>query len=192
MNVYHYTKGYAVKSILEEGFIAREGERGFILTKPVTSYVWLTSSNIYPRTALPGVPALPYTMLYNHLGSFKPSINWVELSEVIGGVYRFSFSCNDTRIKKWKFSEERKSLQHKKHISYLETIARKAGDDVNSFYISTSRIELINCKLQKFENNCWVDVLDFDEFGNAANSSNFTVEDVTKLCGMNKVVSMAV
>jgi hypothetical protein len=187
MNVYHYTKGYNLQGILKDGFIAKEGTRGRILVKPITSFVWLTSSNVYPRTALPGVPALPYTLLLNHLGSVKPCINWKELSEIIGGIYRISFDGNDPRIKKWKFSNERKSLLSDDRIKMLEAIARKAGDDVDSFYISNSELELADCKVQRFENGIWIDVLQFNFSGEAVNDSSFTVEKMVQACSNNKV-----
>lgn len=187
MSIYHYTTGYAVKAILQERFIALEGTRGKFLVKPATSYVWFTTSNIFPRTALPGVSGLPYSLLQNHLGPNKPIINWEELSDVVGGVYRFAFDNSDHRLKKWKFCSERKALIHEQRIIQNEKIARKVGDDLDSFYISESQVKLTNCKIQRFENRSWIDVLELNADGEILDASNFTIEEVLLSCSNNKI-----
>lgn len=186
MKVYHYTKGYAVESILNEGIIELEGTRGKIAYKPLTSFVWLTCKNTYPRTALPYVNQLPYTLLGNHLGSNKPNIRWDELSEIIGGIFRFEFLEDDDRIQRWKYSDFRMNNIQDERYRMLERTANKCGDDINSFYFSTVAMELKSCKLQKYINGDWIDLLVFDGNGQVACESKTTLDNVITMCKQRK------
>lgn len=180
--IYHYTKGYAVESILQEGFIALEGTRGNIMMKPATSFVWFTSKRTYPLTALPYVPMLPYTNLSNHLADPKPKINWDELSRVAGGLFRFEFSASDERVQQWKFSKFRTNNICNSKIKMLELIANKCGDDASSFFISANAMLLQNCKLQMLFSGGWVDLLNFSSDGTIEQLSSYTLDDVIDHC----------
>ena len=182
MTIYHYTKGYAVENILKEGFIAREGERGRVLVKPATSFVWFTEKNKYPICALPYIPALPYTNMANHFGIARPSINWKELSEVIGGIFRFEFSKQDSRVEKWSKSSYRAKNCANHTIQMLELSANRAEDYANKFWISHKAMEIKNCKLQMFVDNEWIDLLKFNEEGFVEQLANYTLDDVIAIC----------
>ena len=181
-SIYHYTKGYAVEGILKEGFIGLEGTRGRIACKPATSFVWFTEKDSYPICALPFIPQLPYTNILNHLGQARPSINWKELGEVIGGVYRFEFSGRDERVEKWTKSSFRLKNSFDIRIQNLELTANKFEDYANKFWISHFAISLTNCKLQKYVDGIWIDLLKFDELGYVEELSNYTIDDVISMC----------
>lgn len=182
MNIYHYTKGYSVEGILKEGFIALEGVRGRILVKPKTSFVWFSEKQNYPICALPFIPKLPYTLMHNHYGVARPTINWKELSEVIGGVYRFEFSKNDERVQKWSKSSYRAKNCMNRHIQMLEMTANRAEDYANKFWIAEEPMQLTNCKLQMFVDGKWIDLLKFDKEGSVENLSIRTLDDVIEMC----------
>ena len=180
--IFHYTKGYAVEGILKEGFIGIEGTRGRVACKPATSFVWFTEKESYPICALPLIPKLPYTNMLSHLGIVRPSINWKELGEVIGGVYRFEFSGRDKRVEKWTKSSFRIKNISNPIIQMLEFTANKFEDNANKFWISHIAMSLTNCKLQKYIDGIWVDLLKFDELGYIEKMSNCTLDDVISMC----------
>lgn len=182
MSIYHYTKGYSVEGILKEGFIALEGSRGRILQKPKTAFVWFTEKKTYPLCAMPLIPQLPYTVMINHLRYVPPTINWNELSEVIGGVYRFEFSKQDVRVEKWVKSTYRAKNVATRHIQWLEMTANRVADYANKFWIAHKAMKLTNCKLQNFVDGQWIDLLQFDEEGFVEALSTKSLDDVIAMC----------
>jgi hypothetical protein len=181
-SIYHYTKGYSVEGILRDGFIKIEGNSGRAFCRPSTSFVWFTQKGSYPICALPFIPQLKYTQMDNHFGVVRPSINWKELGEVIGGVFRFEFSGRDDRVEKWTKSSFRSKNISNKKIQQLEMTANRAEDYASNFWIAHKEMALIKCKLQKYIDGIWIDLLKFDEFGFVEELTNYTLDDVISMC----------
>jgi hypothetical protein len=78
--IYHYTKGYCLKSIFNDGFIATESKRGLNPAPRVTDYVWLTSSFRFPKTALPLLSNIPSTSLEMHLYAGPLAMDYESIS----------------------------------------------------------------------------------------------------------------
>lgn len=182
MSIYHYTKGYSVEGILNDGYIALEGTRGNVLMKPATSFVWFSEKNDYPICALPMIAELPYTHMQNHLGIARPTINWNELSEIIGGIFRFEFSKQDARVQKWSKSSFRAKNCANRQIQMLEMTANRAEDYANKFWFSHEAMQLINCKLQILIEGAWIDLLKFNEEGCIEKLANYSLDDVIDIC----------
>lgn len=182
MSIYHYTKGYAVEGILKEGFIALEGTRCNPTVKPATSFVWFSEKQNYPICALPYIEQLPYTHMVKHLGIACPTINWKQLSEVIGGIFRFEFSKRDMRVEKWaKCTYRTKNIGNRK-IQMLEITANIVADYANKFWISNKKMTLTNCKLQQYVDGVWLDLLKFDAEGFVEELTSKSLDDVIAMC----------
>lgn len=156
MNIYHYTKGYSLRSIMDDGFIATESKRGINKAEKITDYVWLTEKKQYPKTALPLVYGMLETNLAMHLGSQKPHVDLVKLGQFIGGVWRFSFDSDDSRFKKWRSSNERNLIQNDIEWRRMESIANKVGDEVSTFWIATADVALEKFTLEEYVDGAWV------------------------------------
>jgi hypothetical protein len=157
--IYHYTKGYALKSIFTDGFIATEGRRGLSRSQKVTDYVWLTAQSTYPKTALPMIPSIPSSDLGLHLKNKNLTVDYSAICRKTEGLFRFGFSENDYRISRWWFSDERKLMLVNPLWQRMETIARKVGDDVRQFWFATADLALIDYTLERYENGSWAKVL---------------------------------
>ena len=158
--IYHYTKGYCLKSIFDDGFIATERKRGINKTPHLTDFVWLTTGVRFPKTALPLIPSIPSTSLSLHLFTKSLTMDYEAISQVCAGLYRFGFSENDPRFKRWFRSEERQSMLGNEKWESMERIANKVGDDVRSFWISLSDIPLTKYTLEHLVNGQWNKLID--------------------------------
>lgn len=159
MKIYHYTKGFCLNSIFEDGFIATESKRGISRIKKNTDYVWLTEKKQYPKTALPYLSNMPETNLRLHMGNAKPYIDLSKLGLVIGGVWRFSFDSADSRFKKWRTCDERKLMQNNVEWRSMESMANKVGDEVAAFWIAVADVALEQFTLEEFIGGAWVNRL---------------------------------
>lgn len=154
MKIYHYTKGISMNSIFTDGFIATERKRGINKISKLTNCTWLTEKTQFPKTALPFISTMPETDLFMHLNkSIYVDLN--KLSQFTGGIYRFEFNSNESRFVKWKYSNERKAVKNNIDWRRMESVANKVGDDVRSFWISPTDINLENFSLDKFSDGGW-------------------------------------
>ena len=158
--IYHYTKGYCLKSIFNDGFIATESKRGLNPAPRVTDYVWLTSSFRFPKTALPLLSNIPSTSLEMHLYAGPLAMDYESISRACAGLYRFGFHETDNRFTPWFRSNERRAMRGNHKWEMMERIANKVGDDVRSFWISTNDITLSRYTLERLVNNQWVTLID--------------------------------
>ena len=182
MSIYHYTKGYSVEGILKDGYINLEGTSGRSLVKPKKAFVWFTEKQSYPISALPMVAQLPYTHMQNYFGIACPTINWIELSKVIGGVFRFEFSKKDSRVEKWSKCAFRAKSGATRYYQMLEKTANLVGDYANKFWIAHEAMQLKNCTLQIFVSGEWINLLRFNNEGFVEQLSNYTLDDVIEIC----------
>jgi hypothetical protein len=170
MQIYHYTKAIKVHSIFSDGCIATERKRSLSASQSFTDFVWLTEKRTYPKTALPLISLFPETALQVHLQRKNVFVDLEKIGSYCGNFYRFGFNSSDSRLKKWHFSQERKSLQSSPFISVSEKIANKVGDDARSFWIATSDLALENFSLEVHEGGHWTSLM------TNASMSNLSVE----------------
>lgn len=158
--IYHYTKGYTLKSIFTDGFIATEGKRGISHCFKVSDFVWLTAQQRFPKTALPNISNIPSSNLALHYSIKNLAVDYDAISASCEGLYRFGFSAEDTRLKRWWHSEERKHLINNALWRKMEGMAHKVGEEVRQYWISTDDLDLRNFVLERLEKGRWVSVLD--------------------------------
>lgn len=158
MKIYHYTKGIAMNSIFTDGFIATERKRGLSQIHKLTDCVWFTEKTQFPKTALPFLSNMPETKLSLHINK-SVFVDLDKLSQLTGGIYRFSFNSDDKRFVKWRFSDSRKVVENNIEWRHMESIANKVSDDHRSFWISDNDVDLINFSLEEFSNGNWNHIL---------------------------------
>jgi len=159
MNIYHYTKGLHLKSIFNDGFIATEQKRNLNYEAPFFSdLVWLTESKTVPVTALPLISSIPSTSLDLRERFKNISTDYVGISKLIGGFWRFGFESNHPQLEKWFFSKARTEAYQRPGMLQMDQIANKVGDNIRTFWISEADIPLDNFTLELFkpETNEWV------------------------------------
>ncbi len=176
--IYHYTKGYTLKSIFTDGFIATEGKRGLSRSPKFTDFVWMTSQNVFPKTALPNISTIPSSNLALHHSVKNVAVDYEAIGKSCEGLFRFGFSASDTRIKRWWHSEERTQMAKNDFWRHMESLANKVGDEVRQFWIASSDLELRDYTLEKYENGVWVTVINSLN----GNSSKATDEVIEALC----------
>ena len=181
-SIYHYTKGIHISKIFESGHIALENSTVNIRNQKIAdlmkrqNFVWLTESEVYPKTAMPYIPSIPSSFLMNHFDAVKPKIDFEKIAKAVGGLYRFKFAASDERFIRWLNSNYRK-LNHKNNIiKYLEESATLVGDDINKFWISENKVDLINCDLEIFIDGKWSSVCFFDMNGNIHQKCGYTTD----------------
>ena len=177
MKIYHYTKCLSMNSIFTDGFIATEGKRGINKTAKSTDCAWLTEKTQFPKTALPFVSVLPETNLRMHLNQ-SIYIDLDKLSQFTGGIYRFGFDSNEKRFTKWKYSSERKAVENSIEWRRMESVANKVGDDIRSFWVSSSDILLTNFTLEEFSNGKWIIVLENCSFNDLTEEEEVRIIDI--------------
>ena len=160
--IYHYTKGVSLKGILEDRFIATERKRGLTKISKKTDYVWLTKEPRFPRTALPRIPAIPSTLLESHYCNKNLAVDYDTLTLICAGLYRVGFRDDDARFKNWFRSDERKALLKDDVWCRMESAANKVGDNVRSFWISTSDVTLTDCTLEYWHDGQWLPLFEFE------------------------------
>jgi len=179
MKIYHYTKGFALNSIFEDGFIATESKRGLNnAVRNVTDNVWLTEKTSYPKTALPYIRGLEETNLRMHLSMANVHVDLNKIGEYMGGAYRFVFITEDTRFKKWFFCEERKKMIKNTHWAFMENVANRVGDEARKFWISDKDVMLENFTLQVFDNGIWVDRLTNCSLSNLSEAEKTVIKEI--------------
>ena len=191
MKIYHYTKGVALNSIFNDGFIGTEMCRGLNNTPHVTNNAWLTEKTSFPKTALPLIATMPETQLMLHVGKANVYVDLNKIGSFTGGIYRFVFDSTDTRFKKWWHSEERKALSNNFLWQLMEKVANKVGDDVRSFWVCEENIALENFTLQAFENGVWVDKLVNCSLSNIDKDTNEKIEQI-KTKSQNKCAELGI
>lgn len=155
MKIYHYTKAIKLHSIFEDGFIATERKRSLSKEPTHTDFVWLTEKLSYPKTALPLLSPFPETSLAIHLQHKGIVVDLDKIGKVFGKFYRFGFDNTEERFKKWFYSKERDIARCIGKWIEMESTANKVGDEIRSFWISTSDLLLENFSLEIFENGKW-------------------------------------
>jgi hypothetical protein len=184
MKIYHYTKCNRLNSIFSDGFIATEMNRTLSNVIKNTDYVWLTEKNSYPKTALPLLSNYAETSLALHLQHKGIYVDLDKIGSEFGRFYRFSFESTDSRIKKWFFSEERKSLKNNLNWARMESIANKVGDDVRSFCIANQNLALENFSLEVFDKS-WNMLLEDVSLSSLCNQS-VNIIDELKILSIQK------
>ena len=159
MMIYHYTKCNRLSSIFNDEFIATEMSRTLSPLQSHTDFVWLTEKQQYPKTALPLITSFPETSLVMHLTNKNIHVDLDKIGQMFGSFYRFSFDSKDERLKKWWFSEQRKTKLNCADWMRMESVANKVGDDVRSFWISTQNLNLENFSLEVHEDGIWKKLL---------------------------------
>lgn len=183
-NVYHYTKGYKVGSIiLAQKILAIPSSS---IDFPNEKFVWLTKENSYPISALPAIPEMPETHMMNQLNA-KHVVDFNKVGSAIGGIWRFKFDlANHPEIKAWLGSYQRNKLLKSTYGKILEQTARQVGDQVELWSIATGELSIINSTLQQLTPNGWVDRLFFflqdggvrvEEIGKA-NAKKITLDSI--------------
>jgi hypothetical protein len=180
MKIYHYTKCNRLNSIFCDGFIATEMNRASSNVIKNTDYVWLTEKNSYPKTALPLLTNFAETSLALHLQHKGIYVDLDKIGSEIGRFYRFSFESTDSRIKKWFFSEERKTLKNNLNWILMESIANKVGDDVRSFWFAKQNLTLENFNLEVFDRG-WNMLLEDVSLSSLCNQSLNTINELKTL-----------
>lgn len=177
--IYHYTKGYTLKSIFTDGFIATEGKRGLSRSPKFTDFVWLTSQKVFPKTALPSISTIPSSNLALHYSVKNVAVDYDAIAESCEGLFRFGFTTGDTRIKRWWHSDERTQMLNNVEWRSMESLANKVGDEVRQFWISTEDVQLCDYTLERFEDGKWVTLI--NTLSNSEVSDS--IEVVDSLCG---------
>jgi hypothetical protein len=179
MKIYHYTKGFVLNSIFEDGFIATECKRGLNnAVRNVTDNVWLTEKTSYPKTALPYIRGMEETNLRMHLSMPNVYVDLNKIGEYMGGAYRFVFNTEDTRFKKWFFCDERKKMIKNEHWALMENVANRVGDETRKFWISDKDVMLENFTLQVFDNGIWIDKLTNCSLSNLCDAEKFVIRGI--------------
>jgi len=173
--IYHYTKGYTLKSIFTDGFIATEGKRGLSRSPKFTDLVWLTSQKVFPKTALPSISTIPSSSLALHYSVKNVAVDYDAIAESCEGLFRFGFTTDDRRIKRWWHSDERSQMLNNPFWRHMESLANKVGDEVRQFWISTGDLELRNFVLERLESGRWVTVINSLD-GDSLEQSNEVIE----------------
>jgi hypothetical protein len=177
--IYHYTKGYTLGSIFNDGFIATERKRGLSRIRKNTDFVWLTAQQRFPKTALPNISSIPSSNLALHTSIRGLVVDYDAIAAECEGLFRFGFSSEDKRFKRWWHSEERKQMLNNTEWRSMESLANKVGDEVRQFWISTDDVWLCDYTLERFENGQWTTLIDTLNYG-GANDSTYIVDT---LCG---------
>lgn len=166
MNIYHYTKGVSLPHILASGWLKTEREAGFNRVQKMTNFVWLTAKEVFPKTALPFVSALPATDLHMQaVNKGKMAIDMEALAEICGGLYRFGFDSSDKRFSQWRGSNERRFMLRKKQWVAMEAMANAVGDDISKFWFARKHVELRNFCLEKYKAGTWNLLVHVDNSG---------------------------
>jgi hypothetical protein len=160
--VYHYTHGLCMGSILKDGFIAREGERGTYRTSmfdsiwdDVDSLVWLTKSSNMPLGAFPDL-----------LGKNGEAINCRLLakdlnfaSQVAEGLFRFVFYSSNPNIKRYKRHRVRNQMHNANPelLRSFEKVTKKEADDfLRDWFVSNERLPIEDVEIEKWVDGEWV------------------------------------
>ena len=172
--IYHYTKGFTLKSIFSDGFIATEGKRGLSRIRKNTDFVWLTAQQRFPKTALPNIPGIPSSNLALHSSIKGLVVDYEAITAETEGLYRFGFSSEDKRFKRWWHSEERTQMLNNIEWRLMESLANKVGDDVRQFWIATDDVALHDYTLEGLESGQWKTLIDSSNDGNADHSRSIS------------------
>ena len=156
IKVYHYTKGYHMESIIADGFIAREGERGKYesaqfdpIWDGIDNLVWLTQSNDMPRCAMP--------TLINKEGQVVPDAEMTMefASETINGAFRFVFDSTHPNLVKYFYHSVRNQLRAKGMLSRFDARNSTGGVNVRDFWVSNERLQISGVKIEKWVDGVW-------------------------------------
>ena len=168
--IYHYTKGYALGSIFSDSFIATERKRGLSRIRKNTDFVWLTAQQRFPKTALPNISSIPSSNLALHSSVKGLVVDYEAIAAQCEGLFRFGFSSEDERFKRWWHSEERTRMLNNIEWRLMESLANKVGDEVRHFWISTEDVRLRNYTLERLESGQWKTLIDSSNDDNADHS----------------------
>lgn len=174
-NLYHYTKGYKVGAILfGQEILALAMSQA---SMPDERLVWLTREETYPRTALPGIPEFPETLMANQLKKRHP-VDLLKVAAQVGGIWRFAFDATKhPQIKAWLGSYQRSKLIKTPYGKVLESTAQKVGDHVELWAIASSRLSIVGSTLQQLTPQGWVDRVSFFKV-----EGELMVEEVSGAC----------
>ena len=148
-NVFHYTKGYCMASIIADGCIKREGEAGNYMIKDghtanmfgIEPRVWFTTEKQMPFTATPVITdnmgEKPFMFMQMTL-----SRGYAAWAPMAGGVFRLAFDAEIIGAKRYWYNEIRQALVANDKLALFEKSAKLGNDDVRSWYHCDAPVSL--------------------------------------------------
>ena len=178
--VYHYTKGYNVGNIILNKQI--EAYSHSSIKMPNEKFVWLTTSENYPVSALPAIQEIPETLMLNQMIERK-SVDLLNLAKLVGGIWRFEFNRRKhPEIMAWFGSYQRKKFVKQPYGMIIESSAIAVGDDITLWSIANMKLSIMDSILQQLTPKGWIDRVSFFK-----NQGEMNIEEIGG-SNLNKII----